>query len=73
MIIGAVPAVRRIDDACTGAWYAELRRRYYHTLLGLEQMEPGIGLRAALPRNIIGTQHFGGNGAVIAGNDEVVR
>jgi hypothetical protein len=62
MIIGAVPGVRGIDDDCTGAWYAELRRRYYHTTLGLEQMEPGIDRRAALPGNIIGTQHFGVNG-----------
>jgi hypothetical protein len=62
MIIGAVPGVRGIDDGRTGAWYAELRRRYYHTILGREQLEPGNSRRAALPRNIIGMQHFGGNG-----------
>src|SRR5580698_121946 len=41
MIIAAVPGVRGIDDACTGAWYAELRKRcpYYHTMLCLQQME----------------------------------
>jgi hypothetical protein len=50
MIIAAVPGVRGIDDACTGAWYANLRRRHYHTMLGIEQMEPGIGRRAALPK-----------------------
>ena len=40
-----------------------MRRRFYHTMLGIEQMEPGIGRRAALPRNIIGMQHLGDNGA----------
>src|ERR1700733_5827824 len=54
MIIAAVPGVRGSDDACTGAWYAELRRRYYHIMPGLEQNESGIGCRAA--------RQFGGNG-----------
>ena len=81
MIIGPAPGVRWIDDGCTGAWYADaryadawyadawyadLRLRHYHTMLRLEQIEPGIGRRTALPKNIIGTQHFGGSGAVQA-------
>src|SRR5580704_660976 len=60
--IAAGPGVRGSDDACTGAWYTELRRRYYHIMPGLEQNQSNIGRRAALPRNIIGAQQFGGNG-----------
>jgi hypothetical protein len=41
MIIVAVLGVRGIDYRCTGAWDAQLRRRYYQIMLGLEQMEPG--------------------------------
>jgi hypothetical protein len=39
---------------------------------GLEQNQFDIGRRAALPRNIIGAQQFGGNGAVTTGNSGAV-
>src|SRR5580704_620579 len=62
IIIGAVPGVRGVDGDCTGAWYAEWRRRYYQIMLGLEQMEPVSADAPRRLRNTVCAQHFGGNG-----------